>query len=119
MDDSLSDLMLIQHDSPDVQEFDLQPAIDVWMQKKRMPDFNNRGSRIEAGREAEGDPDLVGPEMAHDATPLPMALDKQEVTPGPLTEGFLYLKDAAIEDDSLSDYYTDDDHEIDDILIMI
>ena len=86
-DDSLSDLMLIKLDSPDVQEFDPQPAIDVWMQKKRMPDFNDRGSRREAGREVEGDPDLVGPQKAHDVIlALPLALDKQAATPGPSTE---------------------------------
>ena len=41
---------------------------------------------------------------------------KQAVTPGPLTEGSHHLNDAAVEDDSLSDYYTDDENEIDDIL---
>ena len=82
-----------------------------------MPDFNDRGSRIEAGRRAEGDPDFVPvPEMAHDTTALPLALDKQAVIPGPSTEGSHHLNSAAVEDDSLSDYYTDDDNEIDDIL---
>ena len=54
--------------------------------------------------------------MAHDTTALRLALEKQAVTPGPLTEGSHHLNDAAVEDDSLSDYYTDDDNEIDDIL---
>ena len=58
----------------------------------------------------------MGPETAHDTTALPLALEKQAVTPGPLTEGSHHLNDAAVEDDSLSDYYTDDKNEIDDIL---
>ena len=45
-----------------------------------------------------------------------LALDKQAVTPGPLPKGSHHLNDAAVEDDSLSDYYTDDENEIDDIL---
>ena len=116
-EDSLSDLMLIKLDSPDVQEFDPQPAIDVWMQKKRMPDFYDRGPRREAGREVEGDPDLVGPQKAHDVIlALPLALDKQAATPGPSTEGSQHLSDVAVEDDNVSDYYTDDENESDDIL---
>ena len=54
--------------------------------------------------------------MAHDTTALRLALEKKAVTPSPLTEGSHHLNDAAVEDDSLSDYYTDDDNEIDDIL---
>ena len=81
-----------------------------------MPDFNDRGPGIEAGRQAEGDPDLVRPEMAHDTTAFPLALDKQAVTPGLLTEGSHHLNGAAVEDDSLSDYYTNNENAIDDIL---
>ena len=54
--------------------------------------------------------------MAHDTTALPLALEKQAVTPGPLTEGSHHLNNAAVEDDSLSDYYTNDENEINDIL---
>ena len=68
--DRAGSFKLIKLDSSDVQEFDLQPTIDVWMQKKRTPDLNDRGSRIEVGRQAEGDPDLVETETAHDTAAL-------------------------------------------------
>ena len=62
------------------------------MEKKRMPEFNDRESR--SGREAE-DSDMVEP---HDAEALPLA-----VVPGPSTE---YVND---EEDVMSNYWTDDE----------
>lgn len=94
-DDSLSDLMVIKLDSPDVHEFDPNPALAVWMEKKRMPDFNNRESRSRREAQAEEDPDVVEP---HDAVALPLA-----AVPGPSTE---YVND---EEDIMSDYWTDDE----------
>jgi len=85
--------MVIKLDSPDVHEFDPNPALAVWMEKKRMPEFNDRESR--SRREAEKDPDVVEP---HDAVALPLA-----VVPGPSTE---YVND---EEDIMSDYWTDDE----------
>ena len=43
-DDSVSDLMIIKLDSPEVKDFEPQPAVDVWLQKKRMPYFNDNRS---------------------------------------------------------------------------
>lgn len=53
-DDSVSDLMTIKFDSPDVKDFGPQPAIDVWLLKKRMPYF--RDNRIRLRREEDDRP---------------------------------------------------------------
>ena len=96
-DDSLSDLMVIKLDSPDVQEFDPNPALAVWMEKKRMPEFNDRESRSRREAEEELDPDVV---ERHDAVAVALPL---AVVPGPSTE---YVND---EEDVMSDYWTDDE----------
>ena len=54
-DDSVSDLTIIKPDSPEVKDFEPQPAIDVWLQKKRMPYFNDKRSRSR-GEEEDGPP---------------------------------------------------------------
>lgn len=71
-DDSVSDLMTINLDSPEVKDFDPQPAIDVWLQKKRMPYFSDNRSRLR--REEQDGPTKIPEDRTdfHQALPLPI-----------------------------------------------
>ena len=87
-DDSVSDLMTIKFDSPDVKDFDPQPAIDVWLLKKRMPYFSDNRRRLR--REEDDRPaEIPGDQDAHICVEA-----QQEVQ--------------AADDGDLSDYYSDD-----------
>ena len=107
-DDSVSDLMTIKLDSPDVMDFDPQPTIGVWLQKKRMPYFSDNRSRLK--REEEDGPAEI-PED-HDAH---VCVDTQQE----VQAAFLGPYDDAKDDDDgdLSDYYSDDKLVTDDKLI--
>ena len=87
-DDSVSDLMTIKFDSPEVKDFDPQPAIDVWLLKKRMPYFSDNRRRLR--REEDDRPaEIPGDHDAH------VCVEAQQ-------------KVQAADDGDLSDYYSDD-----------
>ena len=112
-DDSVSDLMTIKLDSPEVKDFDPQPAIDVWLQKKTMPYFSDNRSRLR--REEEDGPAEI-PED-HDAHVCVQAQEEvQAAVPVPSDDA---KDDDAKDDDDgdLSDYYSDDELVTDDKLI--
>ena len=96
-DDSVSDLMTIKFDSPDVKDFDPQPAIDVWLLKKRMLYFSDNRTRLR--REEDDRPaEIPGDHDAHVCVEA-----QQEVQ--------------TADDGDLSDYYSDDKLVTDDKLI--
>lgn len=99
-DDSVSDLMTIKFDSPDVKDFGPQPAIDVWLLKKRMPYF--RDNRIRLRREEDDRPaEIPGDHDAHVCVEAQQEV--QAAVPGP-------SDDAKDDDDgNLSNYYSDDE----------
>ena len=41
-DDAVSILMMVKLASPDVKHFDPAPAVNVWLSKKRMPEFKDK-----------------------------------------------------------------------------
>ena len=112
-DDSVSDLMTIKLNSPEVKDFDPQPAIDVWLQKKTMPYFSDNRSRLR--REEEDGPAEI-PED-HDAHVCVQAQEEvQAAVPVPSDDA---KDDDAKDDDDgdLSDYYSDDELVTEDKLI--
>ena len=63
-DYSVSDLMTIKLNFSDVKDFDQQPTIDVWLQKKRMPYFSDNRSRFRREQE-DGPAEIPGGYDAH------------------------------------------------------
>ena len=57
-------MMTIKLDSPDVKDFDPQPAIDIWLQKKRMPYFSDNRSSLRR-EEGDGPAEIHGDHDAH------------------------------------------------------
>ena len=96
-DDSVSDLMTIKLNFPDIKDFDQQPTIDVWLQKKRMPYFSNNRSRFRREQE-DGPAEIPGGRDAHHMYVLKTQQDIQAAVPVP-------SDDAKDDDDrNLSDY---------------
>ena len=112
-DDSVSDLMSIKLDSPEVKDFDPQPAIDVWLQKKTMPYFSDNRSRLR--REEEDGPAEI-PEDRDAHVCVQAQEEVQAAVPVPSDDA---KDDDAKDDDDgdLSDYYSDDELVTEDKLI--
>ena len=72
--------MTIKLDSPDVKDLDPQPAIDVWVQKKRMPYFSDNRSRLRR-EEDDGPAQIPGDHDAHVC--LEAQPQVQAAVPGP------------------------------------
>ena len=97
--------MTIKLDSPEVKDFDPQPAIDVWLQKKRMPYFSDNRSRLR--REEEDGPAEI-PEDRDAHVCVEAQQEVQAAVPVPSDDA----KDD--NDGDLSDYYSKDELVTDD-----
>ena len=99
-DDIVSDLMTIKLDSPDVKDFDAQPAIDVWLQKKKMPYFSGNRSRLRR-EDDDGPAEIPGDRDVHVCVKAQQ--QEQAAVPGPSDDA----KDN--DDGDLWTYYSDDE----------
>lgn len=109
-DDSVSDLMTIN-----LKDFDQQPAIDVWLQKKRMPYFSDNRSRLRR-EEQDGPAEIPEDRDAHVCVEAQQEV--QAAVPVP-SEDAKHSAQAYIvraetssifdDDDDLSDYYPNDE----------